>query len=545
MQFSDFPLDPRLIKGLTDANYLTCTPVQEATLKMVFEQKRDVYAQSQTGTGKTAAFVVPTLQLLIEDDNPDHFALMLVPTRELAVQVEKEARLLNKHLNWSVVALFGGVNYDKQEKSLARHPRIVVATPGRLIDFAKKGVINLKNAKVLVIDEADRLFDMGFYQDVKQIMAFLPDRKTRHSLLFSATLNQKVGGLAWEYMNDPGSIVIKATTLAVESIAQQIYHVGRAEKMILLLALLKAENPHSVIIFSNTRSGAGQVSRRLSAAGYRCALLEGDVPQKKRLRIITDMKEGRIRFLAATDVASRGLHVSDLSMVVNFDLPDDPENYVHRIGRTSRAGNTTGRAISFACERYVYNLAPIERLLKTKIPVMTINEELKAVVKQVLVEEQARPKDPVRPELAYHKSSQHPKHPNERHGRALQAGAERSGGAARPHSHAKPAYARKELSEREPDRARRSPGERGPRHAGNRPQSGGYQGRGSGGGYPRSGEGHPRTEDGGSYEHRGGQRHSSEHAPTQARPEQNNQGPRNDADNTAIGSFFGKLFHKK
>jgi ATP-dependent RNA helicase RhlB len=541
MQFSDFPLDPRLIKGLTDANYLTCTPVQEATLKMVFEQKRDVYAQSQTGTGKTAAFVVPTLQLLIEDDNPDHFALMLVPTRELAVQVEKEARLLNKHINWSIVALFGGVNYDKQEKSLVRRPRIVVATPGRLIDFAKKGLINLKNAKVLVIDEADRLFDMGFYQDLKQIMAFLPDRKTRHSLLFSATLNQKVGGLAWEHMNDPGSIVIKTTTLAVESITQQIYHVSRAEKMILLLALLRAESPHSAIIFSNTRSGAGQIARRLSAAGYRCALLEGDVPQKKRLRIITDMKEGRIHFLAATDVASRGLHVADLAMVVNFDLPDDPENYVHRIGRTSRAGNTSGRAISFACERYVYNLAPIERLLKTKIPVMTINDELKVVVKQILLEEQARPKDPVRPELAHHRPSQHPKHPNERHGRALHTGSER-GNTGRPRSHAKPVYARKELSEREPDRVRRPYGEHSSRHPNQRSQGGNYS-------RPERSEGHSRLGSNGSYEQRSHQNyHAPEHNNNHTRPAQSSEGSHSEHDkndSTAIGSFFGKLFQKK
>ncbi|NIZ19760.1 DEAD/DEAH box helicase [Entomospira culicis] len=410
MQFSQFPLDPRLLKGLQAINYETCTPVQEATLKAVLEAKKDVYAQSQTGTGKTASFLIATFWHLLKPENQDKFALILVPTRELVVQIEKEAKAIGQFLSFNMATIYGGTAYDKQLHSLRRNPRIVVATPGRLLDFADKQAINLQNAGVLVIDEADRLFDMGFHKDLLKIIKMLPAPQDRLNLLFSATLNNKVGQLAWEHMNNPESIVIKAQSPTVEGIEQRLFHVSRSEKMILLLALLKKENPESVIIFSNTKAGAGQIAKRLKAAGYNCALIEGSIQQKKRLQIINNMKNGNIKILAATDIASRGLHIPDLSLVINFDLPDDAENYIHRIGRTARGSQTTGLAISFACERFVYNLASIEKLIKKKIPMSIIDNELQQLVDLTIKEEASRPK-PVGQESTSHYEHRRKDHP--------------------------------------------------------------------------------------------------------------------------------------
>ncbi|NIZ40294.1 DEAD/DEAH box helicase [Entomospira entomophila] len=386
MQFSQFPLDPRLLRGLDLAQYVTCTPVQEATLQAVLEHGKDVYAQSQTGTGKTAAFLIATFWHLLKPENHDKFALILAPTRELVVQIEKEARTLGQFLKFPMAAIYGGVSIERQRQSLLRKPRIIVATPGRLQDFINQQTISLKNAGVLVIDEADRLFDMGFHKDLLRIVKMLPAPQQRLNLLFSATLNNKVGQLAWEHMNNPESIVIKSEYPTVEGISQHLFHVSRSEKMILLLAVLKKENPESAIIFSNTKAGARQISLRLQRAGYNCALIEGNIPQKKRLDIIAKMKAGKIKFLAATDVASRGIHIPNLSLVINFDLPDDAENYVHRIGRTARGTQTTGKAISFACERFVYNLSSIEKLIKKKISVTIIDDALKQIIDDILKE---------------------------------------------------------------------------------------------------------------------------------------------------------------
>lgn len=369
---------------------MECTPVQEETLKAVFNLKRDVYAQSQTGTGKTAAFLTPTLHMLMEPSlAPEKFALVLTPTRELAVQVQKEAELLGKYTGIKTACLYGGVGYDKQEAELRGKPRLVVGTPGRLMDFAKRQVLKLQNVCIWIVDEADRLFDMGFYQDIKHIAGKMPPPAERSSFLYSATLGPKVGNLAWEYMNNPVDIVIERNDLEIKAITQEVYHACRAEKAMLMLAILRHEKPSNAIIFSNTKAGAGQIAARLTQAGYRCAAIEGDVPQRKRLRIINEMKAGKLRYLAATDVAARGIHVPGLDLVINYDLPDDPENYVHRIGRTARAG-ATGKAISFACERFVYNLAPIEKLLGHKIPVCQVTNELQQEIEKLKVERRAQ-----------------------------------------------------------------------------------------------------------------------------------------------------------
>lgn len=413
MQFSQFPLDPRLIRGLNVAQYIDCTPVQEATLKAVIEAQKDVYAQSQTGTGKTAAFLIATFWHLLKEENKEKFALILAPTRELVVQIEKEAKMLGQFLDFVVAAVYGGTAYDKQIAHLKRNPRIVIATPGRLIDFANQKALHLKHVGVMVIDEVDRLFDMGFQQDILKIIKMLPPAQQRLNLLFSATLNNKVGQLAWEHMNNPEGIIIKSEFPTVEGISQQLFHVGRSEKMILLLAILTREAPESAIIFSNTKMGARGIAKRLKDNGYSCSVIDSDVPQRVRLRVISDMKSGRIKFLAATDIASRGIHIPNLCLVVNFDLPDDAENYIHRIGRTARGSQSTGKAISFACERFVYNLSSIEKLIKRKIPVAIVDEQLQKIVESLL-EKGTHDTQAIEPNTSYtprsHKNKKYVKH---------------------------------------------------------------------------------------------------------------------------------------
>lgn len=384
MKFSDFNLNPELLQGLTEAGYIECTPVQQSSIQAALIDHRDVYAQSQTGTGKTAAFLVPVLQLLTQNSNEDEYALVLTPTRELALQVEREAKLLAKYLSLKIVPVLGGMEYGNQEKALRARPRLVIGTPGRLQDFVKQGVLNLKKSKYLIVDEADRMFDMGFQNDVLNIIRAMPARTERVSLLFSATLSAKIGNLVWEHMNNPVDILIKADQVAVDAVDQSVYHVGRNEKLQLLFALIRHHNPRNIIIFSNTKVGASQIAKFFGQLGMTCGVLEGNMPQNKRTRVINSLVSGKLSYLAATDVAARGIHVPNLDWVINFDLPNEAENYVHRIGRTARAG-CTGRAISFACERYVYNLSSIESLLGRgkKIPVLRPTEEIQFLMTEV------------------------------------------------------------------------------------------------------------------------------------------------------------------
>ncbi len=382
MKFSDFNLSEDLLKGLNEAGYIECTPVQKESMQAVINQGRDVYAQSQTGTGKTAAFLVPVLQLLLQNDNQDEYALVLTPTRELALQVGKEAKLLAKNLNLKIMHVLGGVEYTSQEKGLKENPRLIIGTPGRLQDFVNQNILDLKKVKYLIVDEADRMFDMGFQNDVLALITAMPAPKERINLLFSATLNSKVGNLVWEHMNDPVDIIIEPEQVTVDAIDQEIYHVGRSEKLQLLFSLIRRYQPRNMIIFSNTKVGAAQIARFFSQMGMTCGVLEGNMPQVKRTRVINNLTAGKLAYLAATDVAARGIHVPDLDWVVNFDLPNEAESYVHRIGRTARAGRT-GKAISFACERYVYNLSAIESLIGKKIPVAWPDDELQALMVQV------------------------------------------------------------------------------------------------------------------------------------------------------------------
>ncbi|MBD3317758.1 MAG: DEAD/DEAH box helicase [Chitinivibrionales bacterium] len=375
MLFSEYNLHPDLLHGLSDAGYVKCTPVQAETLKHSLEGK-DVLVQSQTGTGKTAAFLVSLYQLMLTEEARERDqALVIAPTRELASQIEAEAQLLGVHLDMRIGAFYGGTGYDKQERMLESGVDIIIGTPGRLIDFSQKGRIDMAAVGYLVIDEADRLFDMGFYPDLKRMLRRMRAPEHRQTMLFSATLAFKAQLIASQHMNEPESVTIAPEQVTVKNVDQELYHVANREKTNLLLGLLKQENPGNCLLFVNRKYTAEQLAQRLEINGYPCECLTGDLPQTKREQRIKQFKDGDLRFMVATDVASRGLHVNDLDLVVNYDLPQDTESYVHRIGRTARAGKS-GKAITLACEDYVESLGSIEKYIGMKIPVAFAGDEL-------------------------------------------------------------------------------------------------------------------------------------------------------------------------
>jgi ATP-dependent RNA helicase RhlB len=350
-------------------------PVQEQVLTSAFGGQ-DLYVQSQTGTGKTAAFLVVIFQrLLSEPELSGKKAIIMVPTRELAVQVEEEAKLLGKYLPFKVGSFYGGVGYALQQKLLKENAQIMVGTPGRVLDLNKSGRMNLMDIAFLVLDEADRMFDMGFYPDLRKLIKVIPPADRRQTMLFSATLNAWVKNLAWEYTKSPVEIEIAPETVTVEEVDQLLYHVPSSDKMRLLLGIIEREQPESAIVFCNTKRYTEIVAKRLKINGIPCEFIIGDLPQVKRLKIIDDVKAGNVKFLVATDVAARGLDIEGLAMVVNYDLPAEAENYVHRIGRTARAGKT-GKAVTLASEQDVYELPEIERYIGKKIPAETAVTEL-------------------------------------------------------------------------------------------------------------------------------------------------------------------------
>ena len=375
MNFSEFSLHEDLLKGIAAAGYVTCTPVQEQVLKTSLSGD-DLYVQSQTGTGKTAAYLVPTIQELIANpENSGKKALILVPTRELAVQVEEEAKNLVSATKLSAFSFYGGVGYSKQVEALQKGVDFIIGTPGRIIDLKKGGQLDLSAVAFLVIDEADRMFDMGFYPDLREILKFIPNPESRQTMLFSATLNTYVKNLAWEYTRDAKEITIEAENITVDEIDQELIHVSSDKKLPLLLGILGKENPASVLIFCNTKRGAEVLGKRLKLNGYQSEFLIGDMQQSKRLEVMNRFKEGKVSMLVATDVAARGIDVDDLAMVVNYDLPLEPENYVHRIGRTARAGKS-GKAYTFCSEKDVYDLPAIERYIDKKIPAIVCADDM-------------------------------------------------------------------------------------------------------------------------------------------------------------------------
>ncbi len=374
-KFRELDLDKALQQGIADAGFINCMPVQEKTFTHALKYT-DVCVQSQTGTGKTAVFLISIYHnFLNKRDLKKNKALIIAPTRELAIQIEKEAKVIGKHLDFTCGCFYGGVGYAEQEKLLKDDVDIIIGTPGRLIDFHQQKKLDLRKTGFLVIDEADRLFDMGFLPDIKKMLKNMPHFSERISMLFSATLSYRAKELAWEFMNNPVEIEIAPENVTVDKISQTLYHVGKEEKIALLLGILKSEQPENCIIFTNTKSKAHEVSKRLEYNGYDCKYIMGDLQQSKRLKIIESIKSGKLKYLVATDVAARGLHVDDLEMVINYDIPNDAENYVHRIGRTARAGKE-GKAISLACEKFVYGLESIEALTNTKIPVEWPDEDL-------------------------------------------------------------------------------------------------------------------------------------------------------------------------
>ena len=384
LSFTQLHLPEPLARGIADAGFERCTPIQAQTLPRALAGF-DIAGQAQTGTGKTAAFLVALYSKLLREDAPagrqvNHpRALILAPTRELAVQIHKDAEILGQYTGLTLGLAFGGVDYDKQRRILQDGVDVLIGTPGRLIDFYKQRVFDLRSIQVVVLDEADRMFDLGFITDIRYIMRRLPPPDQRLNLLFSATLAQRVLELAFEHMNDPELTRIEPDKMTVDQVRQVIYYPSMDEKPRLLIGLLRQMDPHRTMVFVNTRRGADELESLLKANGFNAEAISGDVPQNKRLRMIRDFLSGDLAILIGTDVASRGLHIPDVSHVFNYDLPQDPADYVHRIGRTARAG-AEGDAISLGCEDYVQSLPDIEDYIGRKIPVASVSQELLAEI---------------------------------------------------------------------------------------------------------------------------------------------------------------------
>ncbi|TXH02548.1 MAG: DEAD/DEAH box helicase [Nevskiaceae bacterium] len=371
--FADLPLHPALQAGLQKLGYSHCTPIQALTLPRALAGE-DLAGQAQTGTGKSAAFLLASMHHLLtvpraEGADPNQpRAIMLAPTRELAIQIFKDAELLGAETGLRMAVVYGGTGYESQRQAITAGLDILIGTPGRLIDYLKQDIYNLKQIAVLVLDEADRMFDLGFIADIRYLIRKMPPPAARKNYLFSATLSHRVLELAYEHMNNPTKVEVEPEQVTAERVRQSLVHVANDDKLRLLIGLLRHHDPFRTLVFVNMKRDAELVENTLKANGFEAATLSGDVAQNKRERLLQDFKDGKLPVLVATDVAARGLHIPAVSHVINYDLPQDPEDYVHRIGRTARAGQT-GDAISFCCETYVYSLPEIERYIGKRIPV--------------------------------------------------------------------------------------------------------------------------------------------------------------------------------
>jgi len=379
-RFTDFELDPAVIRGIQEAGFEHCTPIQAESLPHLLGG-RDVAGQAQTGTGKTAAFLVALYQHLITHPaaagraKTQPRALILAPTRELAIQIDKDAQLLGRHLDLRVRLVYGGTGYDQQRRDLQAGVDVLIGTPGRAIDYLKQGIYSLDAVQVMVLDEADRMFDLGFIKDIRYIFRKMPHATERLNMLFSATLSLRVNELAYEHMNNPRMVKIESDKITVDEVTQRVYFPANEDKLPLLVGLLKQAGDTRTVVFMNTKHQSERVARRLQASGFKAGVLSGDVPQNKREALLERFKDGKINVLVATDVAARGLHIPDVSLVVNYDLPQDPEDYVHRIGRTARAG-AAGDAICFACETYAFSLPEIEAFIGQKIEPLKYDQSM-------------------------------------------------------------------------------------------------------------------------------------------------------------------------
>ncbi len=364
MSFSELGLAPELLRAIADEGYTQPTPIQKQAIPLVLEG-RDLLAAAQTGTGKTAAFTLPILHKLASSGAPGPRVLVLVPTRELAAQVAESVRTYGKNLKLRTAVIFGGVGINPQIDLLRRGVEIIVATPGRLLDHLQQRTVNLSNIDTLVLDEADRMLDMGFIRDIRRVIQALP--KKRQNLLFSATFNPEIRGLAESLLHNPATVDVAPRNTAAELVAQRVHPVDKSRKTGLLAHLIKSGDWQQVLVFTRTKHGANRLAEQLARHGISTAAIHGNKSQNARTKSLADFKAGKVRVLVATDIAARGIDIDQLPHVVNHELPNVPEDYVHRIGRTGRAG-TSGEAISLVSSDERQELKDIQKLLRKEIP---------------------------------------------------------------------------------------------------------------------------------------------------------------------------------
>ncbi len=379
LRFDALELHDELRTGINKAGFEFCTPIQADTLPIALQGK-DVAGQAQTGTGKTAAFLIAAYQKLLAtpvegDDAGRHpRVFILAPTRELAVQIANDAEVLGSGTDLKIGLAFGGTDYEKQRRTLEAGVDLLIGTPGRIIDYFKQGVFKLNRVQVAILDEADRMFDLGFIKDIRYLLRRLPAPDKRLNMLFSATLSHRVLELAYEHMNEPELIRVEPDKVTADRVRQAIFFPSNKEKIPLLIGLIREMGKSRIMVFVNTKREAERIQDFCQANDIDAMAISGDVPQKKRLSMLKRFQSGELAVLIGTDVASRGLHIPDVQYVINYDLPQDSEDYVHRIGRTARAG-ATGDAISFGCETYAISLPDIEDYIGHKIPVAAFNAD--------------------------------------------------------------------------------------------------------------------------------------------------------------------------
>jgi ATP-dependent RNA helicase RhlB len=381
-KFSDLPLLPEIQSAIADAGFEYCTPIQAESMKISLQGK-DIAGQAQTGTGKTVAFLLPAFQHLMKNPKPNKNSrnqaqvrfIMLAPTRELAIQIAKDAEVLGKNTGLKVAFAYGGTGYEQQQKAIEQGVDILIGTPGRIIDFWKKKVFNLHECQGLVLDEADRMLDLGFIQDIRFLLHRLPKPEKRLSMMFSATLSHRVMELSYEHMNQPEKVEIKAEAVNTKKIEQSVYYPANDEKIPLLLGLIDTLKPNRAIVFVNTKRNAETIDDFMRGNDIKAVMISGDVRQNKRQSLLKEFASGQHQVLIATDVAARGLHIDDVTHVFNYDLPQIAEDYVHRIGRTARAG-ASGEAHSFACEDTAFYLPEIETYIGMRVPMESVTSEL-------------------------------------------------------------------------------------------------------------------------------------------------------------------------
>ncbi len=418
-RFASFNLLDEINQGLTDAGFEYCTPIQEQTLPIALAG-HDVAGEAQTGTGKTAAFLVAVFNQLLRNPadekrrNNQPRALLLAPTRELAIQIHKDAELLGSHTGLVFGLAYGGTGYEQQREQLAAGVDLLIGTPGRIIDYFKQHVFDLKACQVAVLDEADRMFDLGFIKDIRYLLRRCPPPEQRLSMLFSATLSHRVLELAYEHMNDAETVRIKSERPTADKIKQTVYYPANDEKIPLLLSLMESLQPSRSIIFINTKRVAEKLYAWLEGNGYKTALLSGDVPQKKRQTLLKKFQDGEFSILVATDVAARGLHIPEVSHVFNYDLPQSGEDYVHRVGRTARAG-ASGAAISFACEDFAHYLVDIEEYIGHRIENEAIDYDSLVTPKPPIKQKPRKPRGSGRHHGHKHGRDKHASHGRHSH----------------------------------------------------------------------------------------------------------------------------------